>query len=732
MGSSVSVFSKLPDQGTILTKTQTTVYVMNHILEFILKNADISDIVSLASDEGCRKWVIIAESKIKEVFKEYDILKKPGIQFPTDKDKKQGPIYMQTIKELEKSTQSDLKSNYCKVLAFYYIRLFQIVGALALSIQDSTLPIRDYIGTKGPEKPVDKLTSTNPLMPKKKSFFSFSGGFLKEYEFMESYLEVKDASNNEYYFLPLKEQTYDYAEKKYVDKPRSKAGTLIVYEDKKNNKYNFKDTVMFITFDFTRKGNLIRIDNIYKDGSQLVNTKIKKESTTQINGSLRIDETRQDLYEFIIDVFKSIKGLSQSDTINILKELRYLDNKYQNDDSISRIRGTTITINKRELKNPNPTFIYAIEKVINGKKETIDFNFNIIFNKTKDYYSISIKEINTTSKLFTIPDDVKKSIEERVTRFRLDNNYTMKSITNSESDLDPDELKSNKQDIPTFLQKKFDRLTNIVVQNIELGIGKLKEGYQQPIIDTKVDNQLKYTELWSKLSDDSPVKSFCVARALQLLNLSGLSQNIPDDIRPLVYDTKFELIENKSLPMPSEPITSIIAFKALNNLYTNPEPLLKTVTKEAKEYLPEDSTRSTSLKKLIESFGQTVNDLSAVLEESGSLNIATLNKKEDSEKISILREKAKTLFQKQFDHTKAVLKLLKKIFNINGANITLNTTLASQGIRGLESVAQEARDLLSEYYAGCQTTYAEGVKELRKPKPKNITMKNSNKNKPII
>ena len=30
----------------------------------------------------------------------------------------------------------------------------------------------------------------------------------------------------------------------------------------------------------------------------------------------------------------------------------------------------------------------------------------------------------------------------------------------------------------------------------------------------------------------------------------------------------------------------------------------------------------------------------------------------------ILREKAKTLFQKQFDHTNAVLKLLKKIFNI--------------------------------------------------------------------
>ena len=292
----------------------------------------------------------------------------------------------------------------------------------------------------------------------------------------------------------------------------------------------------------------------------------------------------------------------------------------------------------------------------------------------------------------------------------------MKSV--SDSDIDADELKSNRQDIPTFLQKKFDKLTNTVIQNIELGIGKLKEGYQQPIIDSKVDNQLKYTELWAKLSDDSPVKSFCVARALQLLNLSGLSQNIPDNIRTLVYDTKFELIENKSLPKPLEPIISSISFKALNNLYTSPETLLKTVTETPKDYLPPDTTRATSLQKLIQSFGQTANDLSEVIEKSGSLDTQTLNKKEDSEKIRVLREKAKTLFQKQFDHTNAVLKLLKKIFNINGPNITLNVSLASQGIKGLESIAQEARDLLSAYYAGCQTTYAEGVLELEK-KPVN-------------
>ena len=728
MGASVSV-SSIPTQGTILTKTQTTVYVMNHILEFILKNADISDIISLASDEGCKKWLVIAESKLKDVFKKFDILKKPGVQLPTDKDK-QGSVYYQKISELEKRTQSDLKSNYCKVLAFYYIRLFQIVGALALSIQDSTLPMRDYIGTRSQiEKKVDIKSSTNPLIPEKKPLFKWFGGDISGYEFMNSYLEVKDISNNEYIFLPLKEQTYDYDAKKYVDKTRIKSETLLVYEDKQAKKYIFRETILKIQFDFTRNGNLIKIENINKNETLLSN-KIKKESTIQTNGSLRIDETRQDLYDFIIDVFKSIKELSESDTINILRQLRYLDTNYSND-RISQIRGTSITINKIELKNPNPTFMYSVEKIISGKKMLIEFKFNIIISKVNDYFSISFKDLFTPSKDFIIPDDAKKSIEGRVTNFRLDNNYTMKSI--SDSDIDADELKSNRQDIPTFLQKKFDKLTSIVVQNIELGIGKLKEGYQQPIIDSKVDDQLKYTELWSKLSSDSPVKSFCVARALQLLNLSGLSQNIPDSIRPLVYDTKFELIENKSLPKPSEPIISSISFKALYNLYTSPETLLKTVTATPKDYLPTDTTRATSLQKLIQSFGQTADDLSKVIEESGSLDTSTLNKKEDIEKIRVLREKAKTLFQKQFDHTNAVLKLLKKIFNINVPNITLNVSLASQGIRGLETIAQEARDLLSAYYAGCQTTYAEGVQELKnKPINTNKTMKNGNKNKPII
>ena len=295
----------------------------------------------------------------------------------------------------------------------------------------------------------------------------------------------------------------------------------------------------------------------------------------------------------------------------------------------------------------------------------------------------------------------------------------------NDSDIDSSELKSNKQDIPTFLENQFEKLTDKIVENIELGIGKLKEGYQQPIIDSKVENPLKYTELWAKLSGDSPIKSFCVSRSLQLLNFSGLAQNIPQTIRPLVYDSKFELVENKSLPRPRESITTAMPLKALDNLYKDPIDILQPILgNKSAEYLPSsNSTKAKSLETLIKSFNNTATDLQNLTEESGS-PFDPLDKKVDSEKIRLLRDKARLLFQKQFDHTRAVLKLLNKIFNINGSNITLNTTLASQGIRGLEVIAREARDLLSGYYAGCQTTYAEGVEVLKKS-TNNKTMNNT-------
>ena len=60
------------------------------------------------------------------------------------------------------------------------------------------------------------------------------------------------------------------------------------------------------------------------------------------------------------------------------------------------------------------------------------------------------------------------------------------------------------------------------------------------------------------------------------------------------------------------------------------------------------------------------------------------------------------------------VKLLNKLFTIDNS-ITLNNDILSKGIRGIEEVALEARDLLSDYYSNCQIKYNEGVKIIQKP-----------------
>uniref|UniRef100_A0A6C0IEH3 Uncharacterized protein n=1 Tax=viral metagenome TaxID=1070528 RepID=A0A6C0IEH3_9ZZZZ len=746
MGSSMSVsipdlpsipLMKIPDQGTILSRTQTTTYIMNHILEFILKNADIADIVSLASDEGCKKWIVSAESQLKVLFKQLDILKSPGLDLLKKKDDIKGPIYFAKIEDFKSPKDSKLKFAYCKVLAFYYIRLFQIVGALALSIQDSTLPLKDYIGDKSiiiPE--VRQTTSINPLIPKKKSFFNIFKGGAENYDFMKTYLEGEKFHKINVFRNPT-------TGKKTVEISQVLAGVTV---DNSDDGYKFiiaRDGIS-ISFNLRIKEEKIIIDKIIKNSNNLsykFTRTIAKEKYDDKTILIVVDKDRQiDLAEFIENTIIYIKSAADSTIVQILTDFNYLT---QVDENTSKIKGTHITLSKKEIKQAEPTFIYGVETLIDNKKIDIDIEFDLIIKGDKDNYTLSIVKVFTKSKKFTVPPfkDNKNTF-----KFKKDSSGMLSFEDEKENS---EEIKRNKQDIPTFLENTFETLADKIVQNMEIGIGKLKEGYYQPLLDPtiskdrigKIDenqvssqNPLKYSELWAKLSGDSPVKSFCVARALQLLNFSGLSQNIPEFIKPLIFDAKFELVENKSLPTPNQSITTAIPLKVLDNLYKSPNDILIDAKIKPEDFLPKDSTKEKSLKDLLLSFGKTADELDRIIKDDSSiesLNIKEtgrkydiISKKNDAEKIRLLREKAKKLFQKQFDHTRAVLKLLNKIFNINGPNITLNTNLASQGIRGLETIAQEARDLLSGYYAGCQTTYAEGVEVLKKS-TNNKTMNNT-------
>jgi hypothetical protein len=172
MGQDISMpLSGIPNSTTIYTKTQPTIDIMNKVLDFILKNADYRDMIALANEKECLKWIIIAEGKLNELFTKIKV--QPQI------DNKTGVLYLKKIESLKQS--NDILG--CKLLAVFFIRLFQVVGALSLSIMDTKIPDRnDYLVTA--ESKVTERQGVPFFKPikERQKFLGLFGGVLSDDE----------------------------------------------------------------------------------------------------------------------------------------------------------------------------------------------------------------------------------------------------------------------------------------------------------------------------------------------------------------------------------------------------------------------------------------------------------------------------------------------------------------------------------------------------------------------
>lgn len=691
---------KIPDQGTISSRTQQTSFIMNRILEYILKNVTMSDLISLASDEGCKQWIVVAEKKLKVLFKSFDLYPTSIFEKTTD-----GPIYFARIKDLQDKTSSEPvakaeKDKYCRVLAFFYIRLFQVVGALALSVQDSSLPLRDLMPEEVAKEQVlvQQKQQIAPFIPIKKTFkerFGFRGGSIN-YTFMEKYLIDNDNGSYNFSQFPIRTRVQGTTNQFNI----KKSPIVGVTVRKGDTAYSFvverSSGRINITFDFHMENDKVILDNIYKNGNTLQglvfsDISILDTSTQQ----LKVGDDSKDFADYIVDSINKIIQSEVSQTVNILKTLNYL--KKREEDYI--IVDTHIILTINESKEPNPDFLFALETTIDNKKFDIDIEFNMDIEKNASdnkKYTLTIKNLKTKSKKYYVPALKKASVS-----FKLDRSQLL-----FDDDSDP-ELVRNKQTIPRFLESQFKKLADEIIEAVTSAYVKQREGYVRPLANSQSKSQLQYSELWETLQKSPPIKSFCVARALQLLNLSGLSQTTPQSILPLVYKSKFDYIENKSLPAPGKKIVDAAPFKALQQLYVSPKDIPSLGLD--KKYLPEDSTKDASLLKILKAFERQNQVLSEIIED----NAEEYPLIKDKQKINILRSHAKQLFQIQFNHTAAVLKLINKLFNVNGPMIEFKQSIAQQGLRGIEIIAIEARDLLSDYYSKCQTEFAAGIDALR-------------------
>jgi hypothetical protein len=128
MGAGQSIPSTLTRQKAY-ELTRDTRGMMDVLLDYMLKEITVRDFLALSNPNECKKYVVFLANNLYKQF--YELQIKPV------KDK-QGIIAFRPVSELTKPSETDdsERQSLCLVLAYFYTRIFQIYGALALTVID--------------------------------------------------------------------------------------------------------------------------------------------------------------------------------------------------------------------------------------------------------------------------------------------------------------------------------------------------------------------------------------------------------------------------------------------------------------------------------------------------------------------------------------------------------------------------------------------------------------------
>lgn len=128
MGAGQSIPSTLTRQK-VFDLTRNTRATMDVLLDYMLKELTVRDFLALSNPSECKKYVIFLANTLYKHFYE--------LQIEPTKDKK-GIIAFRPVKELITPSKQDdsEKQTLCLTLAYFYTRIFQIYGALALTVLD--------------------------------------------------------------------------------------------------------------------------------------------------------------------------------------------------------------------------------------------------------------------------------------------------------------------------------------------------------------------------------------------------------------------------------------------------------------------------------------------------------------------------------------------------------------------------------------------------------------------
>jgi len=140
MGNTVSQLSGRLTEDIVRDRTKNYTTLFSHIFNFMIKKLNITDVVSLQDSNKCKEYIVFMGDALMRFFNQFYI---------DIGQNKKGMIFFKKVSDLQRETEGTRKQ-YCEKIAFFYIRIFQIYSALALSVIDeSFVPSESPVGQGG-------------------------------------------------------------------------------------------------------------------------------------------------------------------------------------------------------------------------------------------------------------------------------------------------------------------------------------------------------------------------------------------------------------------------------------------------------------------------------------------------------------------------------------------------------------------------------------------------------
>jgi hypothetical protein len=715
---------------------QKTKDILETVVKELLSRTDLNDLYGMADPERCKNYIVATGNTLASVLKQQQLIPELG---------KGGIMYFRSVKDFQKNDAAgEQHQDNCYILSFYFIRIFQIYGALTLSILDTSIPNENLllgITPTAQQQQEKRYASTGVV-----SGFGFEqrGGSLPStgrdskyylltntvYKLLNKYLQAPVEDTNIQNLKAMKFVGYPlyipqkdlYGPITTIDTraPKDPQQLSLIYKDEEA-KYILKAV---LNLEYKNGQNIeVKLSNVFfKAGiDQAEEPKKDPEAVLLIRNEAEtvsyLSKDSKELPRVLVEMLLSTLPPPTFSPVQFLKDFGFI-NRIDNEDQ--KIGTTQLFVKdpKANLKQLTIPVVYKraanefVKTTLTIKKAEFE---KIKFKVSFDFSNEGLK--GTSDTIFKAYElEFERDSQDKMSKpgyRQVSEIFTLPSKNSrSASEFKTDSKRSSGSSLNDFITETFRDFFNIVdLHKKEVLEGRVarKLGFLSPPDASGIPESLKTRPLADALMKKPPIKAHCVARALQLLSVSGIRGGSLGESYSLACQTGFLYEKDKSLPPSADKYLESAGIMELSRLF------VQTVKQSSPNAfkLEEYETKLAGLATLKTKFEETDAALKALCASAPSSRLMLQNQQQ----VQQVRVFVQKLFMRQQRHLGNVMNLFDQLFDLNrirAGSFGLNTRVLQRGLKEVERIGEVARELLISYYSDCEVEYKSGLMALQK------------------